>query len=341
MVRLEIRATFGDNHRVEFSLKNDLKRLSELAYHRDEDSCETVEAFHRTRKKAAKHPDFHLLEKAYAWVLAPYCLWALDFHQLCELLQEQIAAGTPVEHDLRLLVNNLQPLPDEEAQKTAMAHEHAVRYGNYEPLVKSPQKFDAMQSKLCSDPDFQNAWQEIQAQFDIQELQKPKGIIRRRMITERNMRNDNAIRWDTEKGRFQVIFDAFCQRWNLYGMRYGKPLLLKISVNLTPFGTLIFVPAYSSLDFRRDLELKKISNLHKSRGVRKQGEKLALGFTERKKDAEKLVQLEQEALRLGLKGVKKQEFLFDGLGWVLGTSPKRLSRLRAEFKNFWTDKTPV
>jgi hypothetical protein len=43
--------------------------------------------------------------------------------------------------------------------------------------------------------------------------------------------------------------------------------------------------------------------------------------------------LDQEALRLGLKGEKKHEFLCAGLGWVPGTSPKRISRLRAEFKN--------
>ena len=51
------------------------------------------------------------------------------------------------------------------------------------------------------------------------------------------------------------------------------------------------------------------------------------------KAAEKLRRLDQEALRLGLKGEKKHEFLCAGLGWVPGTSPKRISRLRAEFKN--------
>jgi hypothetical protein len=49
--------------------------------------------------------------------------------------------------------------------------------------------------------------------------------------------------------------------------------------------------------------------------------------------AGKLRQLDREAFRLGLKGEKKHEFLCAGLGWVPGTSPKRISRLRAEFKN--------
>ena len=55
------------------------------------------------------------------------------------------------------------------------------------------------------------------------------------------------------------------------------------------------------------------------------------------KDAEKLSQLDKEARRLGLKGEDKHDFLCKGLRWVTETSPKRLSRLRAEFKNYRTD----
>jgi hypothetical protein len=51
------------------------------------------------------------------------------------------------------------------------------------------------------------------------------------------------------------------------------------------------------------------------------------------KAAGKLRRLDKEALRLGLKGEQKHEFLCAGLGWDPRTSPKRLSRLRAEFKN--------
>ena len=48
--------------------------------------------------------------------------------------------------------------------------------------------------------------------------------------------------------------------------------------------------------------------------------------------AKKLRRLDQEVLRLKLKGEKKHAFLCEGLGWVPETSTKRLSRLRAEFK---------
>jgi hypothetical protein len=51
------------------------------------------------------------------------------------------------------------------------------------------------------------------------------------------------------------------------------------------------------------------------------------------RDAEKLRHLDKEALRLGLKGERKHEFLCNGLGLDPRTSAKRISRLRAEFKS--------
>ena len=322
---------------MQSSLKNDLNRLSELAYHREEWSGPTVEAFHRIRKIAVNHPDFYFLEQSYAWVLVPFCLWVLDFHELCRLIQTQIEAGKPVEAELRLLVNSLPPLPDKKAQTAAMAHEHAVQHGNYESLVKADKKFSGMETKLLGDPEFQKAWEDIQAHFDIQKFQDSKGIIRRRMVTERNMHNDNAIRWNTKAGRFQVIFDAFCQRWNLYGMKEGQPLLLKISSNLTPFGTLIFIPAYWSLDFKLDFKLKEITDLHRSRGVKKQGDTIFLNWKDRKEKAALLPHLDAEVLRLGLKGDKKTEFLCKELGYNSRVEQKQISRLRAEFKKYRTD----
>ena len=59
---------------------------------------------------------------------------------------------------------------------------------------------------------------------------------------------------------------------------------------------------------------------------------LAEGLAERIKAARKLQRLDREALRLGLKGRQKHEFICAGLGWVPDTSARRISRLRTEFK---------
>jgi len=313
------------------SLNNDLKRLAVLAYHREEWSGGTAQAFHRLRKTARKHPDFPLLETAYAWILVPFTLWAMDFHALCRVIQERIEVGVRVGKDLRLLVDTLPPVPDERAQAAAMEHEHAVQYGNYESLIRSQQKFGARESQLAGNPAFQAGWLAIKAHFDVLKYRDYKQIIRRRMVAERSMRNDMSFLWKTKAGRFQTVFDVFCQRWNLYGMEGDKPLLLKLTANLTPFGTMVFIPAYWSFDPKRDLNWHAITEMHNARGVRKQGPKLAVGVAERMRDAEKLRGLDKEASKRRLKGDKKHEFLCAGLGWVPATSPKRISRLRTEF----------
>ena len=152
------------------------------------------------------------------------------------------------------------------------------------------------------------------------------------MSAERNLRPSFSVNLRRREDVFHAAFDAFCLRWNLYGMQNDDPLLLKLAVNITPYGTMIHIPAYWSFDPKRDIRWDAIASLHRVRVPGRQGSALAEGLAERMKAAEKLRHLDKEALRLGLKGEKKHEFLCAGLGWVPGTSPKRISRLRAEFK---------
>ena len=114
-------------------------------------------------------------------------------------------------------------------------------------------------------------------------------------------------------------------------MQNDEPLLLKLAVNLTPHGTMIFIPSYWSFDPKRDIRWDAIAALHKVRVPKRQGTALAEGHAERMKLAEKLRTLDAEARRLALRGEKKHAFLCAGLGWVPETSAKRIGRLRAEF----------
>ncbi len=102
-------------------------------------------------------------------------------------------------------------------------------------------------------------------------------------------------------------------------------------INLSPYGTMIHIPAYWSFDPKRDIRWDAIAKLHLARVSGRQGFALAEGLADRMRAAEKLRHLDQTAHRLGLKGEKRHAFLCAGLGWVPGTSPKRISRLRAEF----------
>ena len=88
--------------------------------------------------------------------------------------------------------------------------------------------------------------------------------------------------------------------------------------------------------FERAVERRR---LHRARVPGRQGVALVEGLAERMQAAKKLRRLDEDALRLGLKGDKKHEFLCAGLGWDARTSPKRISRLRAEFKDLRSEET--
>jgi len=157
-------------------------------------------------------------------------------------------------------------------------------------------------------------------------------VIRRTMGTERNLRPEWPNRLSGPEAAFQTAFDAFCMNWNLYGMLHDEPLLLKLAVNLTPYATMIVIPAYWSLDPKRDVRWGEIARLHRARARQRQGAALKEGKEHRRKQVLKLGELDAEAKRRGLRGELKHAFLCEGLGWVPETSAKRLSRLRTEFK---------
>jgi hypothetical protein len=115
-------------------------------------------------------------------------------------------------------------------------------------------------------------------------------------------------------------------------MQADKPLLMKLSVNVTPLGTMIFIPAYWSFDSKRDVRWEAVMKLHRARSAKKQGPALAEGIEQRRAQAMKLRELDREATRLRLHGPKRHAFLCRGLGLVEETDAKRIARLRQEFE---------
>ncbi len=164
-------------------------------------------------------------------------------------------------------------------------------------------------------------------------LLRPQGRHPPHHDRQRNLRPSFSVNVRRRHDVFHAAFDAFCLRWNLYGMQHDEPLPLKLAVNLTPYGTMIHIPSYWSFDPKRDIRWDAIARLHRVRVPGRQGPALAEGLAKRLKAAEKMHFLQMEAARLGLKGEKKHEFLCAGLGWDPRTSPKRIRDLQAKFKN--------
>jgi hypothetical protein len=309
------------------NLKRDFERLSQLAFRRAERGSELVRAFCQLNQRELAHPDYHEIEEFYPWLLVPLTLWPIDLNGLGHHLLKILKAGVRLDAKTRLLLVQLGSPPSDTTQAVVAQQEHQVQAGNYEPLIKQQHKFNAIEKELGENPEFNASWNAIKAKFDITKYQNHKKLIRRRMVQERNFRSDWDFRWHRNAHQFQVVFDAFCHRWNLYGMEGDKPLLLKLTVNLTPYGTMIVVPSYWSFDAKRDLKWKSIKALHRTRCVSRQGMKLEAIKQARREDSKRVKQLWQKAKSCGLKGDARIRWVMKEMGWAMASDESKVKRL--------------
>ena len=310
----------------------DLKKLEAQAFHRVEWAELTLRHYHAEIPKL-DDASAQQLRRLYEWMFVPITLWPFSIQDVLEDCLTALEKGKHLNSRLRLLIDLLPEPPDKTVCAAVADHELHVQTGTYENLVKTQAKYSQNEIAIRTDPELRQQWSHIKIEFDVKAFCDHKGVIRRTMSTERNLRPSFSVNLRHRDDVFHAAFDAFCLRWNLYGMQHDEPLLLKLAVNLTPYGTMIHIPAYWSFDPKRDIRWDAIAHLHRVRVQGRQGNALAEGLAERMQAAEKLRHLDNEVLRLGLKGDKKHDFLCDGLGWNPRTSPKRISRLRAEFKN--------
>jgi hypothetical protein len=377
---------------MESELKGDLKRFGKMAFVRAADCTEAIRRFHSLKSKVERMSpkskvqppsskalrrsrslkskkgkaiekrqgaDFELLNTVYKWVFVPMSIWPVDVRGLCLHLLDCVESGRRVDERARLLCEYLGEAPAESVCKGISEYEHAVKAGSYESLIEAQYKFDLIETELEENPEFKADWERLKGEFAVEKYQNVRGVIRRRRVEERNFRgSDWKFSWRTEAERFQLVFDAFCHRWDLYGMEgvrkiprskiqapnrrmdrsskesdnvgeewEYKPLLLKLSVNLTPFSTMIEVPRYWSFDPKRDLKWGAVTMLHRMREVRRQGPKLSPSRAARQEEAALARRLWREATRAGLKGDGRKAWVMERLGWDVRTDESRLRRL--------------
>lgn len=99
-------------------------------------------------------------------------------------------------------------------------------------------------------------------------------------------------------------------------MEHDKPLLQKLTVNLTPHGTMIFIPSWWSLDPKRDLNWSEIKKLHKVRVPSKQGAKLTRNQMEQAAETKKAATLDAQASANGLKGAQRATWIMEQMKWT-------------------------
>jgi hypothetical protein len=319
---------------VKEALDQDLSRLEQLAFRRVEACGELLTRFHRLPVTAQSHTAYAGLERIRRWLLVPFTLWPVDFIGLGGHLLNLLENGKRLDTDIELLLSFVvdEPLPREHA--AVAAHEHHVQSGNYESLITAQPKFMHAEQMLFENPEFQADWRRFKARFDMDTYRDKKGIIRRRLAQERSFHPEGwEFRWRRRADRFRIAFDAFCHRWVLYGMEGELPLLQKLSVNVTPFGTMIFIPRY--------LKWSAINKLHRSRDVRRQGAKLGQNQRDRLKEARRVHQLWRETSQTGVKGDARYRIVIGKMGWHPKTDFSRVRRLLALAKPKRQGRIPV
>jgi hypothetical protein len=185
--------------------------------------------------------------------------------------------------------------------------EHRIHEGGYEFYLKAKEKYDEYHFYLRDFPEFQAEWQALKAAFPKPTSQA--GIIHRTLLPERNWERGPGAQFDTAANRFQAIFDLFCWKYFLWGMRGDEPLLMKPSVVFTPLGTQIFIPGYLSLDGKRDFDFGKINRIHKARGMARQGRGFSVGRQVNMHLKKKARLLDAQARQMGLKGRARYEYV--------------------------------
>ncbi len=203
--------------------------------------------------------------------------------------------------------------------------EQRIHAGRYEDYLKADEKYSEFEDALNRSPEFQVDWQRIKEAFPAQF--GGSAMIHRTLIPERNWHRGAGEEFADDAQHFQAVFDLFCWKYYLWAMEGDRPHLLKASVVFTPFGTQIFIPGYLSFDQKRDLDVGKITKLHRARHVSRQGK----GFSEgRMATAELKVRANKavhEARAQGLKGDKRYAFICQSLGLLDHGEYRQVKRL--------------
>ena len=235
---------------------------------------------------------------------------------------------------LELLIDSASGQPDTGLNNAHVADpefiilcEHERREGLPEGAWKAPFKYAEFQERLRDNAGFKKDWQTIKARFDITNFCDRDGIIRRTKLEEGNWRQPISSDLSRADQNFQVVFDFFCWKWFLYGMKGDEPLVQKLAYSMNPYGTMIFIPGYWSFDPKRDLNWDKILRLHRARGIGRQGPKLGAGRQHKSAQLKKLLAAEAAAKRMKLKGQSRYSFLKEKSGLTQQTDDAQVRRM--------------
>ena len=310
------------------ALSEDLALIDLLTFNRGERMDKLMADIHEIIAMKELEGDRPVAERLRRWLKISYTLWPIDFFGLGEHICAQLRALKALDEKIKHVLDHLEQVPPIPAQELVAKKDHDVRAGKYDPFgtPDSEAKFAAAEKAMRNNVEFKEAWADFCARHPERTSAKP--VLRRLMRMERNFTpTDWKFKYHEAYDWYQIEMDALCARFCLYGVEKGVPLLQKLTVNATPFGLMIFIPRYWSLDYKRDFNWKEIIKLLKAWGALRQGKKWSGSRLENEERAKCAYRASLEGQADGLTGKELLNHVRKKIGWSENADDSNLRKL--------------
>src|SRR5260370_7175111 len=227
----------GSTETMSKALNLDLEKLKTRAFDRaewgEEVLCRYHSAIPNLNDVAAQQ-----LRALYNWMFIRPPLWPFNVQDVLEDCLAALEKGKRLNSRHRLIIELLPEPPGETICAAVADHERHVQKGGYENLVKTQAKYSQNELAVRTDPQLRRQWARLKAAFNVQSYCDHKGVLRRTMSAERNLRPSFSVNLRRREEVFQAAFDAFCLRWNLYAIQTYEPLPLQPPFTPPPYVTI-------------------------------------------------------------------------------------------------------
>lgn len=291
------------------SSKTAVGRLRDFRFHRYDRCAGVVRRLYALRKRIESHALAAEIWRLYEWLLTPLTMQAIDYPGIAEHLATCLEARREFDSDFILLMVLIEEPPTDRSVRLMMEAEYAVAKGNYDGISKEPQRFAELEVAMKADTSLRNFWNRYKSRYDGALKANARGVIRRTLARERGFDSRVDFNWKRKADRAQITFDALCYRWCLYGFEKDLPLLLKLTANPTPHGTMIFVPRRMSLAGHRSFVWRAVNRLHQAHTPARQGIKFSVWRIQNTHAVQAAKILDLEARKRGLRGEERFEYI--------------------------------
>lgn len=260
------------------------------------------------------------LAKALMTCLRRYPTGAKRFEPLAELLVDFWGGFS---HGF-----NANELPREQLN-LLIKSEHQRRAGSFEDLYVAEVKYEGYKMRVMEAREYLNDFRLLKMKF--RRVFKSGVPILRSDLAEKC--GSSPPHTPGQNSGFQEAFDFFCWKWFLDGVEGDQPMVTKLSFDVTPFGTSVFVPGYWSFDPKRDIEWKQLKQLHESRGaVKRQGKAFEPNRRDLQTKERLILEAAEESRARGERGQQMIQSIIGRVGLVPNTPSAYIYRLIREAK---------